>query len=1080
MKECRRFYIIIAFFVMSLSGCGASSHQTHTDNVVPTYQGMTVTRITQTHNRKNANEANGDENSEEHDPHEDSQDEITTSINDIVDINVEIDDEIKYYVQPNETFIIQVHLSNPNQYEIQSFTLNGKKYANYMFKDGSTMELLLLETTAPSTSGYIEYTIDAIKYIDGTEIKDADMSSGGKTIKAGVSYLNGPSATISSYEVGTTYLQMEIEIVDEENLIGNNDLAIYLTDNSDQIDFKKLHVGNNAIMFDGLVMSKSYQYGVVAIFDLVDGRDTHAEWLLTNTFNTLGAFKIINVNPTKTSIAFDIERTGQVGNIDSVSLYDSKTKTLIKKGEASIRSFNELLSGHEYDLYVDFNYQSNGELLEDWVGEKNIKTINKVAPIVSVGSLSSNKTRIDYNISFEDIDNLLTITNVELIKNGVVIKNNGTLLSGSFDNLLSNNDYQIKVTYSYDLNDGMGEIIDYETKAIKTDAKIAPTIIILDEVITDTSISASLELKDIDSVGFVDSVELFKNSSLIVTSATKDISFENLDYYTDYQIKVTYSYDLNDGLGIQTETIIRDYKTSPHLEFNSCKIANTSAVSEGDTIYMQVSLVNPSNALPSSVIINGYEYNCANATTYSKIFVEIINNGQFEGGETILIIERVDVTLDGKTYHIIPTNNNSDNVFVNGALEIVGLYASNVDGEKKTAPFFYSGETPYLGIELNNKTGYSLDSILLNSSLECSEMIKIDNNHWITKADFISNGSYTSLKLTSIHYHNETIDKTTASSQNIILYKVSNSVPVEITAKDQLKSMSGGFKCYSLQNDIDLNGEEWKGYSFKGVLLGNGYSIKNMSYVGTHYDSNLNLGLFSSVCGLIDEVAIEDATMIVNIKSSDGSTEYDIKAGFLSGESNYSCFLNCIINGASVINLTGNVSRSYSSLGGIVGTLSNTTIIGCTNNGSVSGRIHVGGLAGDCSYIKIIDSQTNGSVYGEESSGGFIGRGNGFTIDDSVNNGSVSGKSSIGGFIGECGGNNPFITNCTNNGSVFADSSVGGFVGWNHFEVNFRNCVNNGSISGLSSFDAFIGTGFHDSVVVENCVNNGEVIRRPR
>lgn len=32
-----------------------------------------------------------------------------------------------------------------------------------MFKDGSTIELLLLETPAPSTPGYFEYTIDAIK-----------------------------------------------------------------------------------------------------------------------------------------------------------------------------------------------------------------------------------------------------------------------------------------------------------------------------------------------------------------------------------------------------------------------------------------------------------------------------------------------------------------------------------------------------------------------------------------------------------------------------------------------------------------------------------------------------------------------------------------------------------------------------------------------------------------------------------------------------------------------------------------------------------------------------------------------------
>lgn len=102
----------------------------------------------------------------EEDNHVSQNDELENEIEDVVTIDVEADDEVKYYVSPNEIFMIEIHLSNSNQYEIQSFTLNGKKYFNYMFKDGSTMELLLLETTAPSTPRYFEYTIDAIKYID--------------------------------------------------------------------------------------------------------------------------------------------------------------------------------------------------------------------------------------------------------------------------------------------------------------------------------------------------------------------------------------------------------------------------------------------------------------------------------------------------------------------------------------------------------------------------------------------------------------------------------------------------------------------------------------------------------------------------------------------------------------------------------------------------------------------------------------------------------------------------------------------------------------------------------------------------
>jgi len=74
-----------------------------------------------------------------------------------------------------EEFIIQIHFDNPNSYEIQSFTINGNKYSSYMFEEGSTMTLLLLKTTAPMTYGNTDYTIDAIKYIDGTTIKDVKI-----------------------------------------------------------------------------------------------------------------------------------------------------------------------------------------------------------------------------------------------------------------------------------------------------------------------------------------------------------------------------------------------------------------------------------------------------------------------------------------------------------------------------------------------------------------------------------------------------------------------------------------------------------------------------------------------------------------------------------------------------------------------------------------------------------------------------------------------------------------------------------------------------------------------------------------
>lgn len=92
----------------------------------------------------------------------------------------------QFYCKPNEDFYITVHIDNPNNYEILSVTLNGKKYSSYMFEKGSDMENLVLKcNVGDDTYGIVEYTIDAIKYVDGTMIKDVKLK-GDKTVRIGV------------------------------------------------------------------------------------------------------------------------------------------------------------------------------------------------------------------------------------------------------------------------------------------------------------------------------------------------------------------------------------------------------------------------------------------------------------------------------------------------------------------------------------------------------------------------------------------------------------------------------------------------------------------------------------------------------------------------------------------------------------------------------------------------------------------------------------------------------------------------------------------------------------------------------
>lgn len=86
-----------------------------------------------------------------------------------------------YYAKKNEDIYILIHIFNPDAFEILSFTLNGVKYSSYMFEVGSDMETLVLKYNIGDSNGLQEYTIDAIKYVDGEHIKDVQME-GDRTV----------------------------------------------------------------------------------------------------------------------------------------------------------------------------------------------------------------------------------------------------------------------------------------------------------------------------------------------------------------------------------------------------------------------------------------------------------------------------------------------------------------------------------------------------------------------------------------------------------------------------------------------------------------------------------------------------------------------------------------------------------------------------------------------------------------------------------------------------------------------------------------------------------------------------------
>lgn len=71
-----------------------------------------------------------------------------------------------------DSFPLHIYFSNPNQYEILSFVINGAKFSSYMFENGSNMEDVIVTMAHDRSKEEETFTIEQIKYVNGTAISD--------------------------------------------------------------------------------------------------------------------------------------------------------------------------------------------------------------------------------------------------------------------------------------------------------------------------------------------------------------------------------------------------------------------------------------------------------------------------------------------------------------------------------------------------------------------------------------------------------------------------------------------------------------------------------------------------------------------------------------------------------------------------------------------------------------------------------------------------------------------------------------------------------------------------------------------
>ncbi len=364
-----------------------------------------------------------------------------------------------FYANQNEDFYITVHIDNPDNFEIVSFTLNGKKYSSYMFEDGSDMENLILKCNVGDASGIVEYTIDAIKYIDGTAIKDVRLE-GDQTVKVGVYTENQPIAMIGTPTTGFSEISFDLSINDPTAILGllDSEVSVVLYRENTAIDSQSVSIADaTAVRFTGLDDGAEYRIAVIASYDAFDGagKTEHTIGERTVTTPTIVTPQVSGISYTEAVAKLKWHNDVADKTAVSFALY---------KGSEKIRDLNgneikltDLLSGTEYTLKME--YMHDGA-----VKSREVKFTTKTVdvPTLAISDLQPDLYSVSFKLNENDPLDLLTVNKIELKQGDAVVATaNGT--STEFTDLELLQTYTIEVTYTYDLLNGSGT----QTKVVK-------------------------------------------------------------------------------------------------------------------------------------------------------------------------------------------------------------------------------------------------------------------------------------------------------------------------------------------------------------------------------------------------------------------------------------------------------------------------------------------------------------------------------------------------------------------------------------------------------------------------------------
>ena len=695
-----------------------------------------------------------------------------------------------------------------------------------------------------------------------------------------------PPSIVLTAKAGFFNITYELEIADEDEVLTLLNMELFKG-----FDLVQTISDFNNHEFTNLLANTEYTMRLNYQFDLNDGmglktltKDIKVKTKKVELPEIDVEYKEISTN--LIDFVLQVKNNDFIEEIKSIQLYENDILIQTITDLTNLQFINLTPNTH-YAIVINYTYDlkdGSGLITEQF--ETVIQTIGYKVPIVTITDIETTINSIEFDLDIEDLDNVFkNIVSVKLFKDDELIEALTNFTNLSFEDLLVDTNYLIEVTYKYKVSSEEDKETTI-TMLVKTKEKDLPIVKVENIVVTTNSIDFDLKITDIEELGHIDEINLYKAGVLVDTLTNFNfLYFTYLDSNTLYELEVIYIYNLADGSEDQIINYKINVKTNAHLiDVYNVTLLNSQVPEVGKEIHLRIEYENEDNLNINTIFINEEEHTIYKKESKNSILVKYIPN--FPGGIYDVLITGFSYKENSEILTLDIIDGYLDNILIIEKIEILDIYDYYEDG------YFVESTNNYLYIELDNKNSY--DIIALTIDIDGKEYIYEDNE--ITKySDDLILIQYKAVVFNEVNRTNYetvyTIKKITYGeyfegyttyeyNESGRLFIVKSGNIININSIEDLQSGLDDGYIYRINTDINASGYNWVPYSFTGIIYGNNKTINKISYtVDEDTEKNILAGLFTEFKGLITDLKITN--MYLSLK-----TKGQVFAGAVAGNAN--------------------------------------------------------------------------------------------------------------------------------------------------------------------------------------------------